>query len=73
MSAEGGIIRGFIMAETGIPDNLKGKIFRIVMQDTAVKRSDFLYQCLQECFKFCICHFKSVFVGMIKFTVVIHV
>ncbi len=41
MSTECRIIRRFVMAEAGIPDKLKRKVFRIIVQNAVIKFSDF--------------------------------
>ncbi len=59
------------MAEPGIPHQLKGKAFGIVMQDACVKFANAENQVLYQRFKCFIGHFIFCFVGVIPFAVVI--
>lgn len=51
MGTEGRIIRGFVVAEPGVPHQFEGQILRRIVQDASIRLTDFENQVLYQRFK----------------------
>ena len=71
MGAERRIVRGFVVAETGIPVQLKGEFLGTVMQNAGIKFSDLKDERLNQRLKFRIGLFVFRFVSVIPLPIIV--
>ena len=71
MGSECRMIRRLVMAETGIPHQLKSQIFRLSRKNASVKFADLQNQLLHQCLKLGICLFVFCLMCMIPFPIII--
>ncbi len=65
------VVRGFVMAETGIPYKLEGQVFRHIMKNAGICLADSKNQLLQQDLELCRRLSLLCLMSMIPFTVIV--